>query len=82
MTEPMTPPPGVIITARDIYDKLVALGGKVDGMLTTFEQIRAQLADHEQRLRASERWRYALPLSVVLGLLSAVASIVAGLAGS
>lgn len=33
------------------------------------------LADYESRLRALERWRYALPTSVILGLASAVTAI-------
>lgn len=34
------------------------------------------LSDYENRLRALERWRYALPTSVVLGIGSAVTAIV------
>ena len=34
------------------------------------------LADYEHRLRALERWRYALPTSVFLGLGSIVVAIV------
>lgn len=71
----MSEPPGVVITARDIYDKLVELGGKVDGMLAAYEQLRLQVADHEQRLRAAERWRHALPVSVLLAIVSAAASV-------
>jgi hypothetical protein len=33
------------------------------------------LSDYENRLRALERWRYALPTSVILGLASAVTTI-------
>lgn len=35
------------------------------------------LTDYENRLRALERWRYALPTSVILGIGSAVAAIIA-----
>jgi hypothetical protein len=34
------------------------------------------LADYETRLRALERWRYALPTSVILGVGSAVIALV------
>ncbi|MQY07745.1 hypothetical protein [Actinomadura macrotermitis] len=68
----------VLITARDIYDKLVELSGKVDGSLAAHEQLRLQVIDHEQRIRAVERWRYTLPASLLLGVMSAVASILAG----
>jgi hypothetical protein len=34
------------------------------------------LADYENRLRALERWRYALPTSVILGLGSVVTTVI------
>lgn len=71
--------PGVVITTRDIYDKVVEVGGKVDGMLAAHERIREQVHDHEERLRAAERWRYALPISVLLGVLSATSTLLATL---
>ncbi|RKS68993.1 hypothetical protein BZB76_6132 [Actinomadura pelletieri DSM 43383] len=71
--------PGVVITTRDIYDKVVEVGGKVDGMLAAHERIREQVGDHEERLRAAERWRYALPVSVLLGGLSATSTLLATL---
>lgn len=36
-------------------------------------------ADHEQRLRSLERWRYALPLTALSSGVAAVASVVAAL---
>lgn len=39
------------------------------------------LADIETRIRGLERWRYALPTSVVLGLGSAIIAIVAAVHG-
>lgn len=38
------------VGAREIYDKLVHVETKVDALPTT---------DHEARIRALERWRYA-----------------------
>jgi hypothetical protein len=35
------------------------------------------LSDYENRLRALERWRYALPTSVVLGVASAITTVFA-----
>ena len=35
------------------------------------------LADYENRIRALERWRYALPASILLGLGSAAGAITA-----
>jgi hypothetical protein len=70
---------GVMITTRDIYDKLVELGGKVDGSMAAHERTREQVMDHEQRLRATERWRYALPLSFLFAALSTVMSLLTSL---
>ncbi|MFI6516860.1 hypothetical protein ACIBF1_14965 [Spirillospora sp. NPDC050679] len=77
----MSDNPGVVITSRDIYDKLVELSGKVDGVLAAHEHLRMQMADHEQRLRSLERWRYTLPISLLVAVLSAVAAVISALSG-
>jgi hypothetical protein len=46
---------------------------------TEFRSINRQLADHEQRLRTSERWRYALPISALAAVASALAAVVTAL---
>ncbi|MEO3787643.1 hypothetical protein ABGB12_30325 [Actinocorallia sp. B10E7] len=70
---------GFMITTRDIYDKLIELGSKVDSSLAAHERIREQVIDHEQRLRATERWRYTLPLSFLFAALSTVVSLLSSL---
>lgn len=57
------------ISNRDLYVELVRLQVKVE-----------VLADHEARIRALERWRYALPVTV-LGSIGATALSVASLFG-
>ncbi len=52
------------------------LTGHVDAINQRDSMTDRLLADYEGRLRALERWRYALPTSVVLGLGSAVIAIV------
>ncbi|WP_378262659.1 hypothetical protein [Actinomadura gamaensis] len=39
----------------------------------------ADLADHETRLRAADRWRYALPVTAAGSLLTGTAAILAAL---
>ncbi|WP_233290260.1 hypothetical protein [Kitasatospora sp. MBT66] len=48
----------------------------VRGLTQTSESVRAELADHEDRLRQIERWRYAVPATVVMGLGTAVAEAI------
>ena len=52
------------------------LTGHVDAINQRDSMTDRLLADYEGRLRALERWRYALPTSVILGLGSAVIAIV------
>lgn len=66
MTE--IPENGVMVTLKDIYVVMRRLEDAVNAMTPHGEK----LADHENRLRALERWRYALPTALVI----AVASIV------
>ena len=57
------------VSNRDLYVELVRLQVKVE-----------VLADHEARIRALERWRYALPLTV-LSSMGATALSIASLLG-
>lgn len=63
--------PWVRITLRDIYDQVVLLHDQVEKMTpqATFIQ------DHESRIRALERWRYSLPVAVVLAVVSLIGTI-------
>lgn len=54
---------------------------RLTGHLDAIEQRNSladkTLADFESRLRSLERWRYAFPASVLLGLGSAAAAVIA-----
>jgi len=67
----MDRPVGVVITAREIYDQVMALRSEIQQVKSTV----VALTDVEHRLRAVERWRYALPLTGVTALLAAAAAI-------
>lgn len=69
-------PGGFVITARDIWLQLVSLTQEVRDMASPLKEAGRTLADHETRLRLLERWRYALPTTMLL----AVASILAAAA--
>jgi hypothetical protein len=62
---------GITITAREIYDAVVRLTGRVDVLIEQQSTTRAEVSDHEGRLRALERARWPLPsLAALLGLAS------------
>lgn len=64
--------PVVQITLTDVYVKLCHLEDKVAEMTPQADSIK----DHETRIRAVERWKYAFPVSLVVVFGEAVALIV------
>jgi hypothetical protein len=64
------PDPVVVVRLADIFAEQIRQGERL-------KTVAEQLPDHENRIRALERWRYSLPLA----LLAALASAGLGLAG-
>lgn len=60
-----------VITVKDIYVEVRKLQDTVGAMTPQVQIIR----DHEQRLRGLERWKYALPGSLVLALVSVILTV-------
>lgn len=60
-----------LVTPKDIYREVVRLVGHMEGINARNKAADELHKDHEARLRMLERWRYALPTSVLLGLGSA-----------
>jgi hypothetical protein len=46
---------------------------------TQFTELAKQLSDHEQRLRAQERWAYAAPIALLVAVGSAAAAVITAL---
>ncbi|MFB6535104.1 hypothetical protein ACFCY8_26475 [Streptomyces noursei] len=69
-------PLAVRIGAREIYDEVVGLREDVRTMGQQGEIVRQELADHETRIRDLERWKYALPIAVVSGVVAAGVTVV------
>lgn len=65
----------VTIGAREIYDELVAMRSDVRLSSQSLATVSATLADHEDRVRSLERWRYSVPAALVTAFLSAAATI-------
>jgi len=49
------------------------LNGKLDLLLERTAEAKADLSDHESRLRNVEKWKYAIPISALLALMTALA---------
>lgn len=65
----------IIITAREVYDAVIRLTGRVDVLISQQSGTAQDVADHENRLRSLERRRWQLPgLATVMAGLSLVAS--------
>ncbi|MFJ9031091.1 hypothetical protein ACIRQP_21680 [Streptomyces sp. NPDC102274] len=77
------PDPGVYISPAQTYQEVRDLArtvdrieGKLDVVLDEQKDIRADVADHEGRLRTLERGRWPLP---TLGVLAGVAGTATGI---
>lgn len=62
---------GVTISNAVIYAELLG----VKEAVTKMSNQAAQLSDHETRLRSVERWKYALPVSIVTSTTAIVIAI-------
>ncbi len=66
------PDPGsMVITLKDVWLEMAKLRDEVGKMGAN----ATVLTDHEARLRAAERWRYALPTSVLMAASSVALTI-------
>ncbi|MER6364970.1 hypothetical protein [Kitasatospora sp. NPDC001527] len=70
----------VSIGAREIYDEVIGLRAEVRSIGQQAEGVRAELDDHESRLRSLESWRYALPVAALSGVGGALVAIVQAVA--
>lgn len=69
----MEPLGGVTITAREIYDAVVRLTGRVDVLIEQQTQTTTDIKDHETRLRSLEKARWPLPSAALLVSVVAIA---------
>lgn len=64
-----------VVTLKDVFTMVTKLVGHVEAVDTRNLHADRIHEDHEQRLRALERWRYALPGSLVLAIASVVVTV-------
>jgi hypothetical protein len=58
-----------------LLGQILAKQGELLTQMAVMGKTLEAIPDHENRLRDLERWRYALPTSVLLGLASAATTI-------
>lgn len=75
MDQEARPNGGVLITFRDMYAQLQALVSELREVNHLMKSHGLTSSDHELRLRALERWRYGLPVALLVSLISAVAAV-------
>lgn len=63
--------PSITVTLKDVYDELRRLHDQVAAMTPQAQLIK----DHESRIRTLERWKYALPGSLLLALASIIVTV-------
>ena len=66
----------VVISAREIYNEIVGMRDDVRSLSQTSHNTDQTLDDHENRLRAVERWKYGMPIAAIAAIASCVATIV------
>lgn len=57
---------------EDTRDRLARMETKLDLVV---DELVERVKDHEDRLRLNERWRYALPTSLVFAVVSLVVTL-------
>jgi hypothetical protein len=79
----MEPLGGVTITAREIYEAVIRLTGRVDVLIEQHADTRGDVKDHEERLRSLERARWPLPsLAAIISLIALGVGVLPMLTGS
>lgn len=80
-----TPDPGVYITPAQMYQEIRSLHDavsrvetKLDGLRADYADVRADVADHETRIRTLERGRWPLPtVATLAGAAGAATGLIA-----
>jgi hypothetical protein len=67
----------VFVGLKEIYEKVVQLGVKVDVLLSQHSDAINDIKDHESRLRSLERARWPLPaLATIVSIVALILSFV------
>jgi len=67
-------------TVDRIGERLARIESKIDGLKEDAIRAHAEKVDHETRLRALEKWRYSLPLSLLASVGALIGTVLQGAA--
>lgn len=59
-------------------DDIVGRLDRIEEMVTRIDERVAVIPDHEQRIRWTERWMYAIPATFIMAVAGAVGVVVNG----
>lgn len=62
----------IVVTLKDVYVELMKIK---ESLLKVEEGVRS-IPDHETRIRSLEKWRYGLPVSMVMALVSIAVAVI------
>ena len=63
------------IRVKDIHSEVMKISSKMDVIGERNRAADVLHSDHEYRIRALERWRYALPLSALSSVVAVVVAV-------
>lgn len=73
---------GVFVSSEKMYDQFVKMNeqlsqmnSQLSSLNTLMADTREEQADHEQRIRAVEKWKYGIPVAYFSAILTVIASL-------
>lgn len=66
---------------NDERSRLDVIEAKLDTLLVKFDYVEQRVGDHESRIRANERWKLAVPASLIMALMAGVGFLIRVAAG-
>ncbi len=65
----------------DVRERLARIEGKLDAIALQHAGSERTSGDHEQRLRALEKWKYALPIGALGAIVAGASTLITALKG-
>ena len=59
-------------------DLILRVESKVERLMDKVDSVRETQSDHERRLRSVERWKYSIPIGMVLAIGTIIGAVLKG----
>lgn len=66
---------------NDERARLDVIEAKVDTLLVKFQYVEATVKDHENRVRSVEKWKMAVPASLIMALTAGIGFVLRSVVG-